>query len=847
SFFESQGRMGELTRYVLSEALSKYNDWRGPYPPGFSINLALSDLADEAFVSHFKVLLRDHNFPAELITLECPMPAVDCDIAVTTRNFERLAQTGARLAIEVRGRTNDFLRKIDPFPFDEIKTGGAAILRFARTVRGPGLSAISELLELANASKAAITAVGVEDQPSLSALRSLGFAAAQGNHLGKVGDLSSFTPSRVNEVRDLLGLEPLEQSDLTALFRTGAPNAETAAPASPAASAPKQTPNAEQSAPEPETPFPPHETGDLASAAGDDDLIDRLAARIAENEAGVAPKSKRQSARKAAAIARARRRSEASSPKPEPTAPSQGETPAERAASIRTAKDLQNRLSEEFDERAPKPKSNPNVKEPATSVDAASNKATPKKAAQPVARPEPDRRKRSARTTAATAATRVNTSGDPAQPRTTHSDDQTPDQKPAIALNAGASATANDAAPARTTKPASPAPSSAPRAIDDAPVSSRSQEETSSLNASQSGEPRATERPSVSDRTSEAALDVAADVAAATEDAATTSAKQAETPTALAEPSPVRDGATGRSETEEEPQTAASAEKASTSGADSGANRQTEEPLAEAAAAPSTKSAVRDAAESDQGSQTDNKSSTTTEEQAKPQQTSVDAAETAPQHTDDEKKEHKEQRLVVDGSLSKNALQQQPTAGTEAAQAPETKMSVGSARAQFIPVLKVGGEARPAAGASTAASSSTRPRSNDIEIEDPAKVVVQKAPQTNPAAKNEIARDVSSPATETAQTAEPVGRESATETPATEIPATDRRPERADQSEIDDHAETTAIESDAPQRRARGRKNFLTRKYRLWPDHFWPKSWKRAWKRRAAYHADLRAAREAAE
>ncbi|HBK90897.1 MAG TPA: hypothetical protein DDZ68_04410, partial [Parvularcula sp.] len=34
SFFETQGRMSELTRYVLSEALTAYTSWRGPFAPG---------------------------------------------------------------------------------------------------------------------------------------------------------------------------------------------------------------------------------------------------------------------------------------------------------------------------------------------------------------------------------------------------------------------------------------------------------------------------------------------------------------------------------------------------------------------------------------------------------------------------------------------------------------------------------------------------------------------------------------------------------------------------------------------------------------------------------------------
>lgn len=297
SFFETQGRMSELTRYVLNEALSAYQSWRGSNAPGFSINLALSDLSDESFASHFTVLLRERGFPAELVTLECPMPQVDADIATIARQLQRLAETGARLAIEVRGRANDFLKTIEPFPFAEIKTGGAAILRFARTVRGPGLSAISELLELAAKHNAAISAVGVEDQASLSALRGLGFAAAQGNHLGKVGALNAFMPSHVNDVRALLGLEALSSDDLAALFRTGAPKFAAAAAVA------EQTAEAVDVGPEPARAAQPEIP---------DDLVERLAARIAKTDGGPRPAPARarsvDPAEKAAAIARARRK-----------------------------------------------------------------------------------------------------------------------------------------------------------------------------------------------------------------------------------------------------------------------------------------------------------------------------------------------------------------------------------------------------------------------------------------------------------------------------------------------------------------------------------------------------------
>lgn len=339
SFFETQGRMSELTRYVLAEALREYQDWRGASAPGFSINLALSDLSDESFASHFTVLLRERGFPAELVTLECPMPAVDADIDTTSRQLQRLAETGARLAIEVRGRANDFLKSVQPFPFHEIKTGGAAILRFARTVRGPGLSAISELLELAADQNAAITAVGVEDQASLAALRGLGFAAAQGNHLAKVGALSQFMPSHVNDVRSLLGLDPLSSEDLAALFRTGGPKLAAAAIHPQAPAAERQTPAPSADAGEPE---------DAPLDANEDELVERLAARIARGSPQKPARTTdddEAAATRAAAIARARRKTLI---REKIAARNALQARAEERGDTAAPRDMQERLSREF-------------------------------------------------------------------------------------------------------------------------------------------------------------------------------------------------------------------------------------------------------------------------------------------------------------------------------------------------------------------------------------------------------------------------------------------------------------------------------------------------------------------
>lgn len=356
SFFESQGRMSELTRYVLAEALNGYLQWRGPFAPGFSINLALTDLGDEAFAAHFTKLMRDREFPADLVTLECPMPPVDADLNLAAASFSRLRKTGARLAIEVRGRANEFLRSIDPFPFDEIKTGGSSILRFARTVRGPGLSAISDLLDIANKANAAITAVGVEDQASLSALRGLGFTAAQGNHLAKVGNLKEFLPSRVNEVRELLGLSALSADDLASLFRTSAPAPKAAETTQ--ADEPKAAERTEAEQPAPlrpeavETPpaeaEAPKETAEdkAQPAVSQEDDEKRARAREKARAFALAKRAKARESRKAAAIQRAK--AKVAQAKQNETAQI-GEPSAPQPASLAAVpRDLQERLAQEF-------------------------------------------------------------------------------------------------------------------------------------------------------------------------------------------------------------------------------------------------------------------------------------------------------------------------------------------------------------------------------------------------------------------------------------------------------------------------------------------------------------------
>ncbi|WOI54136.1 EAL domain-containing protein [Parvularcula sp. LCG005] len=194
-FFEAQGRIGELTRYVLQQAVDSFVKWDGRGETGLSINLGLSDLTDPTLPADIEACLHNAGVPASRLVLECPPISPEMMSLQQLDHFERLAATGCELALEVRTRETATMQALEPFPFQEIKTGGNHILRYARSSRGgPGLSALSELIEFAQSKGACVVAVGIEDDATAAALKAVGFDAGQGQALGRAGPLGGEAP-----------------------------------------------------------------------------------------------------------------------------------------------------------------------------------------------------------------------------------------------------------------------------------------------------------------------------------------------------------------------------------------------------------------------------------------------------------------------------------------------------------------------------------------------------------------------------------------------------------------------------------------------------------------------------
>jgi hypothetical protein len=144
-------------------------------------------------------------------------------------------------------------------------------------------------------------------------------------------------PSDVNDVRALLGLEPFSSEDLAALFRKGGPKL-SAAPAPSEEPAPADETATDEAAPEPSTA--------AADAPAADDLVERLAARIARADAPKPADTDDADRAKAAAIARARRKTMA---RQKLAARNALKAKADARADTHAPRDMQERLSREFE------------------------------------------------------------------------------------------------------------------------------------------------------------------------------------------------------------------------------------------------------------------------------------------------------------------------------------------------------------------------------------------------------------------------------------------------------------------------------------------------------------------
>jgi EAL domain-containing protein (putative c-di-GMP-specific phosphodiesterase class I) len=216
SFFERRERSVDLTSFVVAAAADAMVTWRarGQYWP-ISINLSGHDLNEPTLPGTLAAIVDERGLNPDAFTLEIPEGVFARNAASSTNIIVELRRLGFRTALDGGGAVVVPSEYVTPEFFSEVKISGASIIRFAQRVRQAGLGFIGRRVTLAVAQGLAATAVGVEDETTLSGLMAVGFTAAQGTHICRprsAADLIGWTFAQ-DMREDFLAVDAMDDND----------------------------------------------------------------------------------------------------------------------------------------------------------------------------------------------------------------------------------------------------------------------------------------------------------------------------------------------------------------------------------------------------------------------------------------------------------------------------------------------------------------------------------------------------------------------------------------------------------------------------------------------------------
>jgi diguanylate cyclase (GGDEF)-like protein len=181
---ERTGMMGELTRWVIDEALAQARAWQdeGIRVP-IAVNLAAANILDASLPDVVAARLAHWGVPGERLTCELSEHTVMADPRRAGEVLGRLRALGVRLSLDDFGTGHSSLSYLKRLPLDEVKIDRA----FVSGIVGDENDAliVRSTIELARNLGLEVVAEGVEGADVLNRLRSLQCHEAQGFHLSR--------------------------------------------------------------------------------------------------------------------------------------------------------------------------------------------------------------------------------------------------------------------------------------------------------------------------------------------------------------------------------------------------------------------------------------------------------------------------------------------------------------------------------------------------------------------------------------------------------------------------------------------------------------------------------------
>ena len=170
-----------ITRHVLDGALRACAEWlaAGRRVP-VAVNVTPTDLADPSLPGCVQELLDRYALSGDLLILEITEGAVLQDLAGTTEVIERLRRLGVALSIDDFGVGYSSMARLVQLQLAELKVDMSLVLGLH--VLAEASAAVRAIIDLGHALGMRVVAEGVENERTLTELRSMGCDLAQGYH-----------------------------------------------------------------------------------------------------------------------------------------------------------------------------------------------------------------------------------------------------------------------------------------------------------------------------------------------------------------------------------------------------------------------------------------------------------------------------------------------------------------------------------------------------------------------------------------------------------------------------------------------------------------------------------------
>jgi diguanylate cyclase (GGDEF)-like protein len=210
---EQTALIGDVTRYVIEQALAQLADWRAlGIELGMSVNLSACNLHDPTLPAHVESLLKTYAARAGSLTVEVTESAAMADIERALRVLNALRALGVGISIDDFGSGHASIAYLTRLPATELKIDRSLITHICESPRDEAIARTT--IDLARHLDLCVVAEGIETAQVAERLVRIGCELGQGYFISRplpAGELVEWLETRLageGSARPISGGQP---------------------------------------------------------------------------------------------------------------------------------------------------------------------------------------------------------------------------------------------------------------------------------------------------------------------------------------------------------------------------------------------------------------------------------------------------------------------------------------------------------------------------------------------------------------------------------------------------------------------------------------------------------------